>query len=418
MFIGIFINDNWDIPHPLPTACRRVGLTSPKNLEDERDPKYSGKDASKSTVSRVKGLFIYPVKSCMPVELEEGEIVPTGMKYDRQFSFAQLVTSRPEKQADGSEKTEHQWRFITQREVPRLALVKAELYVPDPTNVAYHPNREDVKNAGCIIVSFPFRSEVSFSFKGLKALNEILKAKYLARDWSVEPRIAFNIPFLPTTERMKRKNYPPKENMAIWKENPEAINMSSEIPSDAIEKLKYFLGVSNPLTLFRVDASNYREVFRCAPKEDEVGYQPVVGFADAYPLHILNIASVQDVAERLPAEQAKDFAAIRFRANIYLTGPQAFAEDHWKRIRIGKSEYHVSCRTARCKLPNVDPKSGVPDRNEPYATMAKYRRIDEGAGIYPCLGMQVTPMDGETNLIKVGDEIEVLETGEHFYIKQ
>lgn len=281
MFLYLFIQDTWDIPHPMPIGCRRLGLESPKNLTDERDSKYSGKNGPERAISRVKALFIYPIKSCVPVELDQSEVVRTGMKYDRQFCFAQLHSERPEKEANGSEKTEHQWRFITQRDFPRLALVKVELWVPDPTNPLYSPKREDVKNGGCLIVSFPFTPDLSFSFSGLKALNEILKARYMNKDWAAEPRVTLKIPFLPSVERMKAKNYGPMENVVVWKESPKAINMANEFPKDALEKLKYVLGISNPLTLFRTEASNYREVFRCAPKEEELGYQPVVGMADA-----------------------------------------------------------------------------------------------------------------------------------------
>lgn len=69
-------------------------------------------------------------------------------------------------------------------------------------------------------------------------------------------------------------------------------------------------------------------------------------------------------------------------------------------------------------MPNVDPNTGILDRNEPYTSMAKHRCIDEGAGKLPCLGMQLVPSTDEEREIKVGDEIEVLETGPHFYIKQ
>ena len=103
---------------------------------------------------------------------------------------------------------------------------------------------------------------------------------------------------------------------------------------------------------------------------------------------------------------------------VLVTGPPPFAEDQWKRIRIGEHEYHVSCRTTRCKLPNVEPTTGIVDRDDPYSTMSKYRCIDEGAGNNPCLGMQMVPISGEPGTIKVGDEIEVLETGPHHYIKQ
>jgi uncharacterized protein YcbX len=66
-------------------------------------------------------------------------------------------------------------------------------------------------------------------------------------------------------------------------------------------------------------------------------------------------------------------------------------------------------------LPNVDPETGIVDRNEPGITMRKYRVIDKGS-TSPCLGMQVTPLgDGR---ITVGDQIAVLERGEHLFLKE
>jgi uncharacterized protein YcbX len=71
---------------------------------------------------------------------------------------------------------------------------------------------------------------------------------------------------------------------------------------------------------------------------------------------------------------------------------------------------HISCRTTRCKLPNVDPETGVADKNEPLTTLRSYRIIDEGSK-NACLGMQATPMD--VGAVAVGDRIEVLEIGKH-----
>lgn len=104
---------------------------------------------------------------------------------------------------------------------------------------------------------------------------------------------------------------------------------------------------------------------------------------------------------------------------LIVTGPPPYAEDAWKKIRIGGSRYHVSCRTARCTLPNVDQDTGARDaHNEPYKTMAAYRKIDEGAAKWPCLGMQMVPMSGEEEGIRVGDGVVVEEVGEHCYIPQ
>jgi len=45
--------------------------------------------------------------------------------------------------------------------------------------------------------------------------------------------------------------------------------------------------------------------------------------------------------------------------------------------------------------------------------MRKYRVIDKGSKS-ACLGMQVTPL--EEGVLSVGDKVEVLATGEHYFI--
>jgi uncharacterized protein YcbX len=148
----------------------------------------------------------------------------------------------------------------------------------------------------------------------------------------------------------------------------------------------------------------------------------------------MNLASVYDVASRIPEGYYKNFSPLRYRANIYsrlspitfplnvllmlllaVTGPPAFAEDSWAKARIGDCNYHISCRTTRCKLPNVDPESGVRDRVEPERTMRSYRIIDKGSSS-ACLGMQVTPLIDQAGKISVGDEVQLLEHGEHFFL--
>jgi uncharacterized protein YcbX len=61
----------------------------------------------------------------------------------------------------------------------------------------------------------------------------------------------------------------------------------------------------------------------------------------------------------------------------------------------------------------VDPETGVADQNEPLSTLRKYRIIDDGSK-NPVLGMQVVPLsEGQ---VRIGDYVEVVETGEHFFI--
>ncbi|KAK7541953.1 MOSC domain-containing protein [Phyllosticta citribraziliensis] len=404
---------------PPPAGCRRLGIDPERsNFRDQFDSKYGKKLAQgDGATCRVKALTIHPIKSCYPVELSHGEVVGEGMRYDRQLTFAQLISSLPKAE---DPKVSHQWTFMTQRANRNMTKIKTEMWVPDPSSPTYSPDGEWVKNDGCIVVSFPYVEDdkSSLIFK-LEQMGNYIR-RNLLRQRGLDchgPRIYFRVPFHPSVERIKEKGHT-FESVKIWTDCPVALNMGIEIDPEILEKLRYALGMSNPVTLMRIDPNRYREVFRCAPRKGEgVSYQPIVGMQDAYPLHIMNFASVQDLAGRV-GNAIDKLDARRFRANIYVTGAPAFAEDHWKVIRIGKARFHVACRTARCMLPNVNPETAERHPAEPNKTMKAYRVIDEGANPHACLGMQMVPFSNEVQEIKVGDEVVVEEVGEHFYIKQ
>ncbi|KAL8769781.1 MAG: hypothetical protein Q9209_004397 [Squamulea sp. 1 TL-2023] len=191
-------------------------------------------------------------------------------------------------------------------------------------------------------------------------------------------------------------------------------------PPAWIKDIQTYIGCSKDFALFRVAAGHDRQVFRNAPRKEQLGYQSVIGFVDAYPLHILGLSSVADLDRKLASvvPELTESTALRFRANIYFDGCEAYAEDNWKRIRIGESIYHVACRTTRCELPNTDQWTGKKHLSQPSKLLRSYRNIDPGAGpAKACLGMQMVPAV-EQGFVKVGDEIEVLETGAHYYLKQ
>lgn len=470
-------------------GCRRLGFNERSNLQNQHDPLPPSDDG----LARVQALFTYPIKSCQGVELAASEVEATGLRYDRLFTFAQLVSKQDKadsKDAGGvaepSGEWKHQWRFITQRDFPRLALLQTELWLPNPRGrrpLAHTPraNGGSRKNghvtsakaaqdpvapaAGTTVHKQSLRSERPVEqqrprsrTRGNTLLGQLERGEDGGRanvapevdDWAVNggclvvrfpfqpdfnpfglrtETITLRLPLTPTSQRTEAKRYEAEE-LSIWKDCTLAINVTNEIDADALAKLKYFLGVSNPLALFKVDDTNKRAVTRCLPKDRPgEGYQ--VGFPDAFPANLLGLASVRATDEQLPKETNVKgrLDARRFRANIYISGTSAFEEDSWKRITLGRrigrdkdglfeveAEYHVACRTARCKLPNVDPDTGLKDRNEPYATLGKTRKVDQGAYPHPCLGMQTIPLF-ERGMIRVGDEVEVLERGEHEYEK-
>ncbi|MDY7559704.1 MOSC domain-containing protein [Pseudomonas sp. 10B1] len=95
-----------------------------------------------------------------------------------------------------------------------------------------------------------------------------------------------------------------------------------------------------------------------------------VGFADGFPLLLIGQASLDD----LSAKVGRPLEMLRFRPNLVVEGSEAFAEDGWKRIRIGDIEFRLLKGCTRCILTTIDPKTGErsPDR-EPMVTLKTYR---------------------------------------------
>ena len=408
---GLYVLLDIRSQHTDPTGCRKLGLRIRSHLADQHSEKYSGiasNQRNNIATWKVKSLWIYPVKSCRGVELNRGTVIGTGMEYDRQFCFAQLSSKFPTSLDTPQEaKACHTWKFITQRSIAAMAMVKTEVWVPDPSSPTYTKQHPNVQSEGVLVLRFPKLNNAS-TFGG--RLINLLTSIFGMAEHSV------HIPFNPTSDQIKDNGFI-TEQMQIWKDSPKSLKIASTESSNLwIQDLRFYLGITSHLALFRVSKEDTREVYRCAPRKEKLGYQPTVRFQDAYPLHILNLASVQDIGKKLD-KGAPPLGALNFRPNIVITGGEPYAEDSWKRINIGEYEYFVACRTVRCLLPNVDPATGVRHGSEPNKTLKTHRRIDEGDPKNACLGMQMVPAS-EYGEIKVGDKIEVLETGEHFYIKQ
>jgi hypothetical protein len=267
-------------PLPPPVGCRKLGLKGRSNLSDQYAKKYAiGSDSSTSKPWTIKALFVYPIKSCAPVELDKADVIRTGLRYDRQFTFAQQVTSLPN--PDGAVTSE--WVIATQRTFPRLAKVETEIWIPDSTLPDYDAASDWVKSEGCLVVRFPFTPDSDFTLQGLKNYGKMLAAKLSGRP---EPTMEFRVPFNPPRSRVEEVQYT-KEKVKVFNDSPIALNVGNEVPYAKMAELKYTLGVTNPFTLIRIDPENYREVHKCAPKKQDVGFQPIIGMPDSVSVMFL-----------------------------------------------------------------------------------------------------------------------------------
>lgn len=131
---------------------------------------------------------------------------------------------------------------------------------------------------------------------------------------------------------------------------------------------------------------------------DPIGVR--VSFADGYPLLLTSQASLAEVNARTDGTHVM----AQFRPNVVVSGVDAYAEDGWRRIRIGDVVFRVDAPCARCVMITVDPSGGERRTDgEPMRTLLSYRK-GEGNNVYFGQNL-VAENDGE---LVVGQPVEVL----------
>ena len=133
-------------------------------------------------------------------------------------------------------------------------------------------------------------------------------------------------------------------------------------------------------------------------------------FQDASPVTLGSEASLRRLNDWMAetalerGEAPQPLPMTRFRPNLVVDGQEPFAEDGWRRIRIGAVEFRVARGVARCSMTTVDP-ALLSTGKEPIRTLARHRRWD--GKTWFCA--HLIP-DGE-GVVGLGDRVTVLEAG-------
>ncbi|MCG9555387.1 hybrid-cluster NAD(P)-dependent oxidoreductase [Vibrio sp. Isolate31] len=190
--------------------------------------------------------------------------------------------------------------------------------------------------------------------------------------------------------RLKYANFKMQEAPAtVWKDSFTAYTTCDE----ADDWFSDVLGVRVELLFSGEQSNRVRE---------KLGHN--VSFADGYPMLIISQASLDELNRRSPETHSMD----QFRTNFVVSNTEAFAEDGWKRIRIGEVEFEVVKPCERCILTTVDVNSGeLRATKEPLNTFSKFRANNRG-GVF--FGQNLVAKN--EGLVRAGDVVEVLETKE------
>lgn len=282
--------------------------------------------------ARIARLFIYPVKSCAGVELHDATLSATGLALDRTWMVVD---------AHGV--------FVTQREMPRLALVRPQIQAD--TLVLHAP--------GMPILHLPLACEVQH-----------------------------------TTA------------VTLWHESVPACDMG-EAPARWFSQ---FLaspsdGAPAPASyrLVRYDPAHAR----LSNLQWTQGVQALNQFSDGYPVLVISEASLESLNDRLRAQGHRAVGIERFRPNIVLAGLQAHDEDRLDVLHIGTGAAPVRLKPCkpcpRCPIPNIDPATAT-SSPEVSDTLQSYRQ-DPRVGGAPTFGMNAIVLGGVGAVLRVGQAV-------------
>lgn len=264
-------------------------------------------------MASVSSLHVYPIKSCRGLDLKAVRFDLLGPLYDRRFMLV-----------------DETGMFLTQRELPRMALIEPRL---GPTALQISaPGMPQLK------VAMTQRDAKRLEIRIFRHSGPAEDAGDHAADW-----------FSSVLERPCRL---------------------VRFPDDAVR----------------------------AVSKSHTALDARVGFADGYPALLLSEASLADLNGRTKERMGME----RFRPNIVVRDCEAFAEDAWKRIRIGDLVLDVVKPCDRCSITTVDQRSAAVGK-EPLATLASYRQRD-GKVLFGQNCVHHGP-----GSVRVGDEVEILE---------
>jgi uncharacterized protein YcbX len=159
------------------------------------------------------------------------------------------------------------------------------------------------------------------------------------------------------------------------------------------------IGVREPIRLVRF----HHDVVRPTSVKWTGGMPSQTRFADGYPLLLIGQSSLDDLNGRLRAAGRSTLPMDRFRPNLVVDGLEAFEEDYLASLSTGSAEIRPVKPCARCPIPSIDQATGIPGP-DPIDILQTYRANPRMDGAV-CMGMNCIVSAGAGSLLRVGQEL-------------
>jgi MOSC domain-containing protein len=155
--------------------------------------------------------------------------------------------------------------------------------------------------------------------------------------------------------------------------------------------------LGQPARLVHLDDPTRRAV---DPEYGQAG--DVVTFADGFPLLLTSAGSLDQLGDWLAANGDQPVPMNRFRPNVVVTGFEPWAEDRWRRIRIGDVSFRVAKPCGRCVVTTTDQVTGARGR-QPLRMLARHRRFGQNL----VFGQNIIP--DTPGHLRIGDPVQITE---------
>lgn len=186
----------------------------------------------------------------------------------------------------------------------------------------------------------------------------------LARWQAGEQGIRLGAPAMPDLDVPVPAEGAPLRQVSIWKDEA----LAADAGDASAAWLSQWLG--RPCRLVYLPPEQARQV---DPAYAELGQR--VALADGFPLLLIGQASLDDLSARV----GRPLEMRRFRPNLVVAGSAPYAEDGWRRLRVGELILRPVKPCTRCVITTLDPDTGERSVDqEPLATLARYRKGDKG----------------------------------------
>lgn len=261
----------------------------------------------------LKEIHVYPVKSCRGFTLSAARLDARGIEHDREWMIIDAAKGV----------------FLTQRELPKMALIETGLTESELT------------------MRIPGADELSFPFDDLSGAER---------------------------------------KATVWMSSCDVMDCG-DAAAKALDDY------------FETEGKRECRLVRMKPgfTRPKMTGGGSVSLVDAYSIHGISRATLDELNERLPSPIPMD----RFRPNLVFDGCPAGDEDAWKKFQIGEVSFVGDFKCIRCAITMVDQGAGEVAGPEPLATLAQYRKM----GMKVVFGKYYSH-ENEGHL-KVGSPIEV-----------